>query len=1353
MFGGLEIKGSAKKAKAPAAAAPADASEAPSSFSFLNSPAAPAAEPAPAAPSSGFSFLNPAEAAPAPPPAAPASSSGFSFMQEATPADPAAVPTEEASAEEPPAVKTTESADSTGLSGFSFMATPSSPKAAAAPISSEPVEEAPAAAPVADMSAFSFLDAPAPAAETPSPATPALDLVSAAMPTPAASTTTTTAPSSFAPAATSFAPAGAGVSFGGAAANTNRPKKKKNRATRVGMGAASAISSLPAPPPIVAEVPKQPSDGISRTDSNGNTRDEAAEAARRAEEFMIQKMQQQSESEREAQAAREKAAEEARKAAAAAPPVLAAKSSGGSGAYDDDIMAAAAAAAKEAQAMSKKPSTSSARGIMGGLFGRRASPPGSSSNLNSLGGSGGIIKPGGSRPPAPTPPAPTSAARASIDTSVAKPSSSTSVSSNDGAKAPVPPEVPTYQPSAVSSYQPATAPPATTKTFGSPPPLPPRPAAAFKPAAPPKVKTPQEKLTGMLQTFRQNVETSMARVTQLRQQRSELVKERHSALTHERLASQQLDLTEQQLTAAAEAEDFELADQLGSVLETYQKEQAECTRMLKHIDMAVQELDNQKQQVVDGVLQCFHSIKIQLETFESSEETKEHSSDDTAMKKFASMTKHLASEHERLQQDLKHLERDEGLVSEERKEVESAISEQSCQFEKDRDDAKARLITVEEEIEELRKKLKAKETEATQLRNDVAGHDDSILQVRVQFARQLQRVQKKETTVQDHRNEWETEKATFSAEKEKHEAEVAAHSEAVGAHEKLMASLKDEITLATVLEKIVQSEIGLEKSSDNGEAEEKDGELLGLQADVVKCEAAVSEASEVLKAATALLVSLEEEMGALIAKIPQLEAAKKEAASKRDFKAAGKASKEIKDATARVKDCQDELTGEAVARKDAAEADLKKLEAELSEKKKISLEKEKETGLISMKELANRVQHVVETKKQICGEDFEPDSMQGVGAFVLEEQIKSLVAEGKSYGGKYGGWEELIEGILPSADNSAASKPAEKAAASVASKKEAPSEPKQSQKERFASCRQLMQDLTDIEGKLNAAVDDEDYEAADELNETLQKLMAEVTALDLTDEETEQALAGAEGEEDEEAPVEAADEEPTTTAPRESEDTVEDVPTAEPDEVAGDGTPSAEEDAPTIVPAEDEPATEAVDVSAVEDSPSGDKEEPTDEVEAPVSGFSFLASPSSPAAAEDNERVAVEGAPSSDDPGKSEVEEEAEADGTSSVDPTTLQEEEAVTSTLPVDESVATDTGEEVPIEAAPGSPEEAVDANEDADTPPAIEEEESAVVSPNPSGEESLEPGSSSASKDGEVDEKKDAGDDGFVAVDDDDL
>jgi hypothetical protein len=98
--------------------------------------------------------------------------------------------------------------------------------------------------------------------------------------------------------------------------------------------------------------------------------------------------------------------------------------------------------------------------------------------------------------------------------------------------------------------------------------------------------------------------------------------------------------------------------------------------------------------------------------------------------------------------------------------------------------------------------------------------------------------------------------------------------------------------------------------------------LSQLQADVVKCKAAVSKAKILLKAATAGIHNLEREHGHLISNIPDLEAQKKVAATKLDFKAASKASKEIKDAAAHLKKCKEELVGEAANHKIAAEGEL-----------------------------------------------------------------------------------------------------------------------------------------------------------------------------------------------------------------------------------------------------------------------------------------------------------------------------------------------------------------------------------------------------------------------------------------------
>ena len=58
------------------------------------------------------------------------------------------------------------------------------------------------------------------------------------------------------------------------------------------------------------------------------------------------------------------------------------------------------------------------------------------------------------------------------------------------------------------------------------------------------------------------------------------------------------------------------------------------------------------------------------------------------MVRFAATAKQLSGENARLLNDAKHLERDEKTVGEERKELESSISEQTADMEKHRDAAR-----------------------------------------------------------------------------------------------------------------------------------------------------------------------------------------------------------------------------------------------------------------------------------------------------------------------------------------------------------------------------------------------------------------------------------------------------------------------------------------------------------------------------------------------------------------------------------------------------------------------------------------------------------------------------------------
>lgn len=649
--------------------------------------------------------------------------------------------------------------------------------------------------------------------------------------------------------------------------------------------------------------------------------------------------------------------------------------------------------------------------------------------------------------------------------------------------------------------------------------------------------TPTERFQTLISAFRDQVVQSMSQFTKLRQQRIGLLEERFLTLAKERLACQQKQQAEAQQMAAAEAEDFEVAHHLSTVMDAHERERIEYAAVVEGIGRAIQQLDTQKGVLVKQLTQNFQQIQKQLHTFQAEIEGNDIADAAEQLKKFAVISKQISAEQERLEQDWKHIERDEQLVEEECKELEAAISEQSLGFDKLREDASLKLKSVEQEIEALRKLLQEKQAVAAGLRTEIAGHEESILKVRVKFTRQLDRVKKKRSTIQDNREEWQQEKAANERQREEHEAKVKRHSEALLAREALLEQLQKEVEMSDSFEAIIAKELSFGQDEEEGQ----DDELAHLQAEVVKSEAALSESKEVLKAATKALNNLREEIVALETRLPQLEEEKKIAAGKRDFKAAGAASKESKEAIARLQVCKEEVEGGAVEKVTLAEEEVRKQEALLERAREIAREKEKETGLAAMQRLADNIKRLAATKSTICG-DADPLSVRGVGAYVLDGQIHALLLEGETYGEKYGGWNELIAdcnvgqdrcnershdecvgGVEhdSSVNNTAEmvdgiNDPADAMPESCETEiQEEKSEPKpvhvKDERANIEAAQQRFRELTDrlqaVEADIDAAAVKEDFDKAAELDEILQGLLAEVQALNLTDEEMELALA------------------------------------------------------------------------------------------------------------------------------------------------------------------------------------------------------------------------------------------------------
>jgi hypothetical protein len=1232
MFGGLELKeasgGSGGTDKDPAATAILTDSTSSSSFGFLNT-AAPATstepveavDPDPSPLSSGFSFLNADQAsiatveaeAPSAPPSAPSpvpSSSGFSFLQ---PPEPAAATTTTAPVVEP-----------SSASGFSFLIPSQEDAGEQDSLPQDSLaQDAPEVPAETTNSAFDFLmNASSSTEKNADTATLGRDETIASGSTvgkvvppeePLAqsqSQTTTAGMATTTTTTTTTVSVGSGITFAPpSAAGTVRGERKTRarRAQPIGIGAhtPTVVPTPTVPTPTTLPTPSlATSSSLDSSDGSTRTRTAATEAARRAEDFMS--LMERQEQEKQAQAQQ--------------PPDISDIATVES---TDDVLAAAQAAAEEYKAMQSKVhgvagnnngGSSATNRFMGGLvqlpglFGNKGkhSLGNTFRTGSSSGGGGSSNSPFHSRA---SPPTTTSASSSThgnstststfpAATTPAPPSTTTSTTgSTSGNGSAIQPQQQQQQQfttssTATSSFEPPTL-GASSSSF-SPPKMTafvpttttPVPTLTFQ-----KKKTPNDRVNDLQANFCLQVTKAMAQVYTLRSQRRLLLEEQFVAIAKERLSIQQIDQAETQLQTAAAQEDYELADQLECQVRAHETEKSEVSAYLLTITHALNELTTQKASVVQGVADCFDRLAVQLQRIQMEQESQEQVVDTESMKKFAAISKQLSAEDTRLEQDFKHLERDEQLVAEERQELETAISEESGEIEIHRSSTETKLQKVQEEIVALRQLLQEKQQQAADLRTEQYGLDDQISKVRVKFSRQLTRVSKKEYSLKDNRHDWETEQASLTRQRQAHEYQVQTHSQALLEHDQFMVRVKSECRLCkeftqlwshvgfcepnggddndnkvVVDDNVEEEEETATSDKDGNEDDDASAGLAQLQANVVKAEAAASEAKIVLKVATAALKNLESERLQLSSKIPELEAAKKAAAAKRDFRAASNASKEIKDATARLKECEEELTGEAAQKQTVAQQELQKCQAEYEVQREIAQAKESLTAKAQMKRLAAQIQQLVQTKQELASkglqknnsnginDDDNKNSVQRVGALVLDGQIKALKEDGNALGIKHGGWVDLMKDILPNdedddaedAEPSTDSQPTEELPAvdsasngtinAGTNKSAVPAADKDqglSSEERVANVRKLMQRIKKAEEELEAAAAREDFDQAATLHETFENLQMDLEQIDLTDAEMELAFAAGEGD----SPVQ---EEEETDAPERSQEADED---------------------------------------------------------------------------------------------------------------------------------------------------------------------------------------------------------------------
>jgi len=690
----------------------------------------------------------------------------------------------------------------------------------------------------------------------------------------------------------------------------------------------------------------------------------------------------------------------------------------------------------------------------------------------------------------------------------------------------------------------------------------------------------------MMNVFKRDVEERTDRVTGLRKQRASLLDERSNVSKNLRLATQQLSLAEAQQTAAAEAENYDLADQLAEVIERHVNQQAEYVSIRQNIDGAFDQLECQTNEVVKCVTDCFGNLGEKLECFRV-EQTKNNDST-VALANFEATSKRLSGQSERLTADLKLIERDENLASEERKGLDATIHEQAGESEKLRDETSAKLMEVHNEIESLKKQLSIKLDEAKTLAGLVQTHSVAIDKVRSKFTRQLNRVEKKETTVKEGRVEWEAEHASVQIAKMTHDAEVQTHSEALLTHDETMRRIQSEKENTKRFQNILIKELDVRgqiatlnnnspavaDKSTSGDEEDKmvddassseiqsTTELAVLQSVLSEFEAAVDESQTELKLAEAALKSVKDEMEEINVRLPILLEEKKLAAKARNFKAAGKASKAIKELMSRKDQLEGESETEASERVARAKETTEVTNKKLCEQKTIVEKHEKLEGQRCMNLLANKImmleQIKEETNESPLNESMDDGNEENIikktkmslltvaliGAIVLDEEISALKNEGLTLDARFGGWEDIVNSIknvstedlekkveeIPcyaeketlddnnESENVAVEGTAEDDTSTAEDKKEdigkeLSASPLKAlsldndagsviaKEEAKKVWKNLTQRIEETAERLEKAADEEDYDLAAELDELLENLKTEVDALGLTSDE------------------------------------------------------------------------------------------------------------------------------------------------------------------------------------------------------------------------------------------------------------
>lgn len=497
-------------------------------------------------------------------------------------------------------------------------------------------------------------------------------------------------------------------------------------------------------------------------------------------------------------------------------------------------------------------------------------------------------------------------------------------------------------------------------TVESSTPVPEEPVVVKEKHAPPPVPlalpTPEERLLNTLRDFNASAVNFRESIHKQNDEENRIL-ERKVQLANQ-LTQYEVDLreVEAQQHHAVEVEDFEKADALNGAINS-----------VKHM-ISLTESDSRK---VEGELVAFVKAKEksfanqlkstrgtlrELEKFRTDQEM-DRSSLQKELKKYESnQSEQLQFEAERIDTEMHHTTVDLKRIVAEKKEIETTIADQcSTEFE-----LQAKLLKeqeeVEEEVRELERKLalKRERVQEIQVAIDEAQHDIDV--VRGRYSRQLKRIADREEGILKTKTEVESDGQQLVHQREEFKNRIGQYEVDISTIGKRITAVRKEMRAAALLASVLEvqetrrEQTIVRKRQHAAELSTLNDAVAVAEQSFTMLRGQYDEQDKSLSFHRNAIASAE-------AMIPRLEQEKKTAASQRNFKEAARISKDIK-ALEKDRSTAEEMVEVVEMELQDLQERISKRETEFEEKKEELKKMEKQLELNSLQELWKEAKHL-----------------------------------------------------------------------------------------------------------------------------------------------------------------------------------------------------------------------------------------------------------------------------------------------------------------------------------------------------------------------------------------------------------